>query len=164
MHISSNYTEHNAGNVSITSMADDTDDWNEEYSSYYSLDDYQTASKALEEKLQRANGIIFSEELKRFNANHGKVSQIPQALLRRTENPCTALVLWQPPPVNIFNTTSVINRNSNIDSMDVRRSDDRCFSNIDATDTVEFRNFPHNNNTCNVDFNNSSSEGMDEDL
>lgn len=81
MHISRNYTEHSAG--SSPSMEYDFNN--------------PITQKELEEKLKNANRITVCDEIRKLHAVHS--SFMPDALLQnRIERPCTALVLWTPPP------------------------------------------------------------------
>lgn len=117
----------------------------------------------MEKKLRNANRITICEELKKIHEQQNKVSYLPEALLNRIDKPCTALVLWQPPPpiINIFkqNLQSPITSNTNsiedyIPDVDLppEREDDAIDDFID------------NNNTCNLDFNNMKPDSMDEDM
>lgn len=50
----------------------------------------------LEERLKKAQRISVCEEVRKLD---NRTEILPQVLLERIEKPCTALVLWQPPPV-----------------------------------------------------------------
>ncbi|XP_055850055.1 uncharacterized protein LOC129914727 [Episyrphus balteatus] len=90
MHISRNYTEHTAG----TSTSNDSSC--NQSSMEYDFNNPIT-QKELEEKLKNANRITVCDEIKKLHAVHS--SFMPNALIQnRIERPCTALVLWTPPP------------------------------------------------------------------
>lgn len=133
--------------------------------------DYQVTAKELEEKLKKANRITICDEIKKLQAEQKKVSFLPNSLLNRIERPCTALVLWQPPPIlELMQKTeggsaaSSENRNNmteeyvgnNIDDA----NDEANFYEPDA----DIDDFIDNNNTCSLDFNNLKLDGMDTDL
>lgn len=75
--------------LASTSLATASSSSSQLLSSYAAI-----ASHDLEEKLRNASRITLCEEIRKLAAN----PIIPQAILQRFEKPCTALVLWQPPP------------------------------------------------------------------
>lgn len=91
LHISSNYTSHQSNASSNHPDAlDEAIAENE-----LSLQSYAAiATFDLEEKLRHAHRITLCEEIRKLAAD----PILPQAILDRLEKPCTALVLWQPPP------------------------------------------------------------------
>lgn len=127
--------------------------------------DYKITAQELSEKLKKASRITMCDEIRKLNEEQRQVSYLPEALLNRIERPCTALVLWQPPPIlellkerggaeedkQIFQkkqTTATIVEEEEL---------------IDA-DAVEIDDFIDNNNTCSLDFNEIQPDVMDEDL
>ncbi|XP_013099464.1 uncharacterized protein LOC106081798 [Stomoxys calcitrans] len=166
LHISSDYIQHSAGPDS-----EDAPSTSGKCFSNLSYEDYQMTAKELEKKLLNANRITICDELKKkIQEQQKNVSYLPEALLNRIEKPCTALVLWQPPPpiINMFKKNvkyenaytnasggNELNINDSIPDIDLppEREDDE-----DIDDYVD------NNNTCNLDFNNVKPDSMDEDM
>ncbi|XP_067625610.1 uncharacterized protein Mst85C [Eurosta solidaginis] len=141
--------------------------------------DYQMTAKELEKKLRNANRITLCEELKRYQEQEKKDNFLPEALLNRIEKPCTALVLWQPPPaVHLLhrmkdNELTPNNRDSTSadisGAVDIADSDTICDGDDDefcdaGLELEEIDDFVDNNNTCRLDFNSVKADDMDEDL
>lgn len=167
MHISSNYIQHNAGNSS--SSDDELPSTSDKCFSNLTYADYQVNAKELEEKLRNANRITICEELTKFcDEQKKKTSYLPEALLNRIQKPCTALVLWQPPPpiLNIFSENN-INENGNQLNDDICENiEDYTIPDVDLPPEQpdDIDDFIDNNNSCNLDFNSVKPDSMDEDL
>lgn len=120
----------------------------------------------MEEKLRNVSRITLCEELKKFQEQQKKTAYLPEALFNRIEKPCTALVLWQPPPILNLLKDQTANKNKNVPeelkANDIEITDEDSIE-LAPEESVEIDDFIDNNNTCNVDFN-VRLDGMDEDL
>ncbi|XP_019535584.3 uncharacterized protein LOC109406988 [Aedes albopictus] len=115
LHLSSEYTSHNIETTTISASEDETLRSLSVSGSPSSLDDDMSLGEAggpststtssshvymspqeLEERLKKAQRISVCEEVRKLD---NRTEILPQVLLERIEKPCTALVLWQPPPV-----------------------------------------------------------------
>uniref|UniRef100_A0A1B0FDK5 Uncharacterized protein n=1 Tax=Glossina morsitans morsitans TaxID=37546 RepID=A0A1B0FDK5_GLOMM len=166
LHISSDYIQHNSGSssgeaASITSSAVTGKNFTN-----LTYADYQITAKELEEKLRNVSRITLCEELKKFQEQQKKTAYLPEALFNRIEKPCTALVLWQPPPILNLLKDQTANKNKNVPeelkANDIEITDEDSIE-LAPEESVEIDDFIDNNNTCNVDFN-VRLDGMDEDL
>ncbi|TDG48849.1 hypothetical protein AWZ03_004752 [Drosophila navojoa] len=125
---------------------------------------YQMAAMELEQKLRNANRIVICDELKQGVPPIAAPCAIPpEWLLKSIPRPCTALVPWQPSPLQLTQSQpqslpkeQVRVRMSNSGQVDPGSED----VHLDDYDDEEFFD---NNNTCNVNLN-KSDEQMDEDL
>ncbi|XP_055903277.1 uncharacterized protein LOC129939327 [Eupeodes corollae] len=147
MHISRNYTEHNAG--SSTSAAGSFNPSSMDFDFNNPI-----TQKELEEKLKNANRITVCDEIKKLHAVHS--SFMPAALMQnRIEQPCTALVLWTPPPKLedlLPEGTNPKPQNNNLIDLDSPEDDE---------DELDNNNFINSNmNTMEA----STADGMDTDL
>ncbi|XP_075146749.1 mst85C [Haematobia irritans] len=164
LHISSDYIQHNAGNSS------DAPSTTGKCFSNLSYEDYQITAKELEKKLLNANRITICDELKKMHEEQKKVSYFPEALLNRIEKPCTALVLWQPPPpiINMFKHNAFTNANESTTPYNDFNNDDSLIPDVDLPPEREedddIDDFVDNNNTCSLDFNNIKPDSMDQDM
>lgn len=127
-------------------------------------------AKELERKLLNANRITVCDELMKIQEKQHTVSYLPEALLNRIDKPCTALVLWQPPPPiinmfkqNIHNPSSPNAARTKVNNDEIIDDDIR---DVDLPpereDDEDIDDFVDNNNTCNLDLNNIKP--MDEDM
>lgn len=113
LHLSTEYTSHNIETTTIS--APDDSHRSLSVSGSLSLDEDMSLGEAggpstsaassshvfmspqeLEERLKKAQRISVCEEVRKLD---NRTEILPQVLLERIEKPCTALVLWQPPPV-----------------------------------------------------------------
>lgn len=83
LHLSSDYTSHNSAT---------TNQYNADR--LERMDDLRIDTQDLEERIRRAQRITVCEEVRKLREQ----PILPKAILERYEKPCTALVLWQPPP------------------------------------------------------------------
>ncbi|XP_017845547.1 uncharacterized protein LOC108602046 isoform X2 [Drosophila busckii] len=114
---------------------------------------YQMAAMELEQKLRNANRIVICDELKQ---NVNPATAPPVWLLKSIPRPCTALVPWQPNPLQVQISKEHCpqqDHSKQAAGEDVGQLDD-------YDDELHFF---ANNNTCNVNIN-KSAEQMDEDL
>lgn len=126
---------------------------------------YQMAAMELEQKLRNANRIVICDELKQGVPPIAAPCAIPpEWVLKSIPRPCTALVPWQPSPLQLTQSQpqslpkeQVRVRMSNSGQVDPGSGDVHL---DDYDDELEFFD---NNNTCNVNLN-KSDEQMDEDL
>ncbi|KAH8351155.1 hypothetical protein KR084_008198 [Drosophila pseudotakahashii] len=120
---------------------------------------YQMAAMELEQKLRNANRIVICDGLKPGSGPGSAPPVIPPEWLMKTiPRPCTALVPWQPSPLQIPMPGPKIVAPQIVAPMAgapaVQELDD-------YDDDLEFF---ENNNTCSVNLNKSEQEHMDEDL
>lgn len=168
LHISSDYIQHNTGSTT-GSDGDELPSTSGKCFSNLTYEDYQVTAKELEEKLRNANRITICDELTKFcDEQKKKASYLPEALLNRIQKPCTALVLWQPPPsiLNMFSQTN-ISENKNESNDDICESiEDYTIPDVDLPPEQQddIDDFIDNNNSCNLDFNSVKPDSMDEDL
>ncbi|XP_037924468.1 uncharacterized protein LOC119660141 isoform X2 [Hermetia illucens] len=96
LHISSDYISHrlNSPNTSSTIVTVPFDMQMDPNINTNKECNIAMSAKDLEEKLKNANRITICDEIRRL---HTEDAIIPKALLARYEQPCKALVLWQPP-------------------------------------------------------------------
>ncbi|XP_014091078.1 uncharacterized protein Mst85C isoform X3 [Bactrocera oleae] len=170
LHISSDYIGNNSNACSNSMLGDDTPSTSTgKCFTNLTYKDYQVTAKELEEKLRKANRITLCEQLKKFHEQQRKTTFLPEALFNRIEKPCTALVLWQPPPVlellhrkkeNELTPPSTDSTSADSFGTDTIDEDDE-FSDHELEDIDDFVD---NNNTCRLDFNNMKTDHMDEDL
>lgn len=59
-------------------------------------------AKDLQRKLRNAQRITLCDQIRRIQSEQ----LLPGSLLQRIERPCTALVLWQPPPKDVCNAST----------------------------------------------------------
>lgn len=132
---------------------------------------YQMAAMELEQKLRNANRIVICDELKQ-----GVVSPVtavgsipPEWLLKSIPRPCTALVPWQPSPIQLSGVHHTIAKDPvTVQNHSGMRTGGVQAGNagggvVDLDDYDDDLQFFENNNTCNVNLN-KSDEQMDEDL
>lgn len=143
---------------------------------------YQMAAMELEQKLRNANRIVICDELKQNVSPVTTVGAIPpEWLLKSIPRPCTALVPWQPSPLQLTGVHHTL-------AKDTATTQDRLHHSgmptgggvqtgnaggagpgaagaggVDLEDYDDDLQFFENNNTCNVNLN-KSDEQMDEDL
>ncbi|XP_017122624.1 uncharacterized protein LOC108142978 [Drosophila elegans] len=126
---------------------------------------YQMAAMELEEKLRNANRIVICDGLKGSpGSGPGAAPPVipPEWLMKAIPRPCTALVPWQPSPLQIpmpngpkivapppIMAPPMVGAPPAVQELD------------DYDDDLEFF---ENNNTCSVNLNKSEQEHMDEDL
>ena len=112
-------------------------------------------ARELSEKLKKASRITMCEEIRKLNEEQRQVSYLPEALLNRIERPCTALVLWQPPPILEL-----------LKDRGDAETDDEKLQSLEngVAAAVPIDDYIDNNNTCSLDFNEIRPDGMDEDL
>lgn len=120
---------------------------------------YQMAAMELEQKLRNANRIVICDELKQGVSPISATGVIPpEWLLKTIPRPCTALVPWQPSPLQLSQPKG----QTRIPAQ--RTAAEEAAAGVvhldDYDDELEFF---ENNNTCNVNLN-KSDEQMDEDL
>ncbi|XP_021706975.1 uncharacterized protein LOC110680232 isoform X1 [Aedes aegypti] len=111
LHLSTEYTSHNIETTNIASeetlrslsVSASSSSLDEDMSLGEAGPSTSTASshvymspQELEERLKKAQRITLCEEVRKLDS---RTEILPQVLLERIEKPCTALVLWQPPPV-----------------------------------------------------------------
>jgi len=119
---------------------------------------YQMAAMELEQKLRNANRIVICDELKQGVSPVPVTGAIPpEWLIKSIPRPCTALVPWQPSPLQIPLSKEPprprVQHSSGVPNPAAVVLDD-------YDDDLQFF---ENNNTCNVNLN-KSDEQMDEDL
>lgn len=85
LHISSDYTSHSRVEASTSTSMD------AEPSTSYSVN---LSPKDLERKLKNAQRITLCEQIRKLNNE----PLLPHNFYERFDRPCTAMVLWQPPP------------------------------------------------------------------
>lgn len=173
LHISSDYIQTYSNTCSKSMFGDDTPSTSTgKCFTNLTYNDYKLTAKELEEKLRNANRITLCEQLKKFHQQERKTTFLPEALFNRIEKPCTALVLWQPPPVlellhrkkeneltpNSSDSTSA----DSFGTADTIDEDDELFDH--EPELEDFDDYVDNNNTCRLDFNNIKANHMDEDL
>ncbi|KAH8395537.1 hypothetical protein KR222_005180 [Zaprionus bogoriensis] len=128
---------------------------------------YQMAAMELEQKLRNANRIVICDELKQgVSPVVSAVAALPpEWLLKSIPRPCTALVPWQPPPLQLppvhlakdaATPLAGRSRSSGVAAAGGAAS-------VELEDYDEDLQFFENNNTCSVNLN-KSDEQMDEDL
>ncbi|XP_004537018.1 uncharacterized protein LOC101461119 isoform X2 [Ceratitis capitata] len=174
LHISSDYIQNSSNSTNSPMSGNDAPSTSTgKCFTNLTYHDYQITAKELEEKLRNANKITVCEQLRRLQEQEHKASFLPEALFSRIEKPCTALVLWQPPPVldllhrKSENELTPTNSDSTsagsfgtVDFPDADTiGDDDTFS-----DREDIDDFVDNNNTCRLDFNNMRADHMDEDF
>lgn len=87
LHISSNYTAHEADNMmDVLNEMNETNDTE-------SMSPYPCSIQEIEEKLKRAQRITVSDVISKIKNE----PLLPAAIMERFEKPCKALVVWQPP-------------------------------------------------------------------
>uniref|UniRef100_A0A0K8TVZ1 Uncharacterized protein n=2 Tax=Bactrocera latifrons TaxID=174628 RepID=A0A0K8TVZ1_BACLA len=171
LHISSDYIGNNSNACSNSMVGDDAPSTSTgKCFTNLTYKDYQVTAKELEEKLRKANRITLCEQLKNFNEQQRKTTFLPEALFNRIEKPCTALVLWQPPPV-----LELLHRKRE-NELTPPSTDSTSADSFGTADTIDegdefsdheledIDDFVDNNNTCRLDFNNMKVDHMDEDL
>ncbi|XP_061393780.1 uncharacterized protein LOC133329306 [Musca vetustissima] len=170
LHISSDYIQHDTGGA-ISGSGSDTSTTGKCFSNL-TYEDYQMTAKELEKKLLNANRITICDELKKISeqpAQHS-VSCLPETLLHRFTKPCTALVLWQPPPpiINMLKSNT-----SQAEEAQCRRQQETDLIVDDGKPDVDLPperddddidDYVDNNNTCSLDFNHIKPDSMDEDM
>uniref|UniRef100_A0A1A9WFP6 Uncharacterized protein n=1 Tax=Glossina brevipalpis TaxID=37001 RepID=A0A1A9WFP6_9MUSC len=168
LHISSDYIQHNAGNSSGDAASVASAAVTGKNFTNLTYADYQITAKELEQKLRNVSRITLCEELKKFQEQQKKTAYLPEALFNRIEKPCTALVLWQPPPILNLLKDQTVNKSvkEELKTNDIEITDEDSISELELApeESAEIDDFIDNNNTCNVDFNNVRLDGMDEDL
>ncbi|XP_017058419.1 uncharacterized protein LOC108099413 [Drosophila ficusphila] len=119
---------------------------------------YQMAAMELEQKLRNANRIVICDGLKPATGP-GSVPPVipPEWLMKAIPRPCTALVPWQPSPLQIPMPGPKVVQPLAVTPM----VGDLAAQELDDYDDLEFF---ENNNTCSVNLNKSEQEHMDEDL
>ncbi|XP_055695683.1 uncharacterized protein LOC129797296 [Lutzomyia longipalpis] len=90
LHISSDFTSHSSSNDFEVESEMQLE--NEQPSQYF----VNMTQWDLEQKLRNAQRITVCDEVKNLGMTD---SILPKVLLDKMENPCTALVLWQPPTI-----------------------------------------------------------------
>lgn len=176
LHISSDCIQNNAqGNTNSMSSDETPSTSNGICFTNLTYEDYQVTARELEEKLLNASRFTVCDQLKRLHEQELKSTFLPEALLNRIEKPCTALVLWQPPPLlellhrkkdnELTPTSSDSASADSFGTADIADADtigdDDEFSDPDVEDIDDFAD---NNNTCRLDFNNMKPDHMDQDL
>ncbi|KAH8383822.1 hypothetical protein KR009_010658 [Drosophila setifemur] len=123
---------------------------------------YQMAAMELEQKLRNANRIVICDELKQGTGpgNVGAPVIPPEWLLKTIPRPCTALVPWQPSPIQMPMPVPKIPGSLNQQQQQQLLGNPGNQELDDYDDDLEFF---ENNNTCSVNLN-KSDEHMDEDL
>lgn len=124
---------------------------------------YQMAAMELEQKLRNANRIVICDELKQGVTPISAPCVVPpEWLLKTIPRPCTALVPWQPSPLQLPQSQSLPK-----EQVRVRPPNSPTVGTLPAgvhlDDYDDELEFFENNNTCNVNLN-KSDEQMDEDL
>ncbi|XP_036343179.1 uncharacterized protein LOC118752923 isoform X1 [Rhagoletis pomonella] len=178
LHISSDYIHNNAqGNTNSMSSDETPTTSTGKCFTNLTYEDYQVTAKELEEKLRNASRFTVCDQLKRLHEQEIKSTFLPEALLNRIEKPCTALVLWQPPPLlellhrkkenELTPTSSDSTSADSFGTTDIADADtigdDDEFSDPDP-EVEDIDDFADNNNTCRLDFNNMKADHMDQDL
>ncbi|KAL7727298.1 hypothetical protein ACLKA6_016046 [Drosophila palustris] len=121
---------------------------------------YQMAAMELEQKLRNANRIVICDELKQGVSPVPVQGVIPpEWLLKSIPRPCTALVPWQPSPLQIPLPKEQPRPRAPQSSGVVNGA----AAAVDLDDYDDDLQFFENNNTLNVNLN-KSDEQMDEDL
>lgn len=131
LHISSDYTSHQKTSEFDTMSMESDQQWTESSKEY----NINMSQQDLEQKLKNAQRITVCEQIRQLSTE----PILPRALIERMERPCTALVLWQPPP-------------RITDLIIARRS-----SKQEAEDQ-------DNNNSMSIDMNLNTANSMDLDL
>lgn len=100
----------------------------------------------LEQRLKNAQRITICEQIRKIQNE----PLLPESLLERIERPCTALVLWQPPPKLTNFITDPQSTNEMDDSQEKQNEDDNqlLFSQV------------NNNNNSSIDLNSSMDLDM----
>ncbi|XP_054740170.1 uncharacterized protein LOC129245799 [Anastrepha obliqua] len=178
LHISSDYIQNDIHETNNSMSGDDTPSTSTgRCFTNLTYEDYQITAKELEQKLRNASRFTVCDQLKRLQEQELKSSFLPEALLNRIEKPCTALVLWQPPPVlellhrkkenELTPTSSDSTSADSFGTADIADADTICdddeFSEHDP-ELEDIDDFVDNNNTCRLDFNNMKADHMEEDL
>ncbi|KAH8308463.1 uncharacterized protein Mst85C [Drosophila kikkawai] len=126
---------------------------------------YQMAAMELEQKLRNANRIVICDGLKPGTGPGATGPPVipPEWLLKTIPRPCTALVPWQPSPLQLplpeMAKISAVPQNQPLPAA-VPMANPNQQELDDYDDDLEFF---ENNNTCSVNLN-KSDEHMDEDL
>ncbi|EDV93503.1 uncharacterized protein LOC6563070 [Drosophila grimshawi] len=132
---------------------------------------YQMAAMELEQKLRNANRIVICDELKQGVTSPSVASVAcggvipPEWLVKSIPRPCTALVPWQPPPLQL----QLAKEEEQSSARGARSAAAAAAAGVAAAATVDLDDYDDelqffdNNNTCNVNLN-KSDEQMDEDL
>lgn len=144
---------------------------------------YQMAAMELEQKLRNANRIVICDELKQNVSPVTAVGAIPpEWLLKSIPRPCTALVPWQPSPLQLSGVHHTLAKDAATTQNRLRHSGMPTVGGVqpggsaggagpggagaggvELEDYDDDLQFFENNNTCNVNLN-KSDEQMDEDL
>lgn len=122
---------------------------------------YQMAAMELEQKLRNANRIVICDGLKPGSGPGSAPPVIPpEWLIKSIPRPCTALVPWQPSPLQMP-----------MPMPEVKMVSPQIVAPMAAAPVVQELDdydddleFFENNNTCSVNLNKSEQEHMDEDL
>lgn len=122
---------------------------------------YQMAAMELEQKLRNANRIVICDGLKPGSGPGSAPPVIPpEWLIKSIPRPCTALVPWQPSPLQMP-----------MPMPEVKMVSPQIVAPMAAAPAVQELDdydddleFFENNNTCSVNLNKSEQEHMDEDL
>lgn len=138
LHISSTYTSHQQTTQHGTRSWDyDGMSIESEPSTSQSCYNIPMTSQDLEQKLKNAQRITVCEQIRKIQNE----PILPNSLLERIERPCTALVLWQPPP----KLTNLIASASSVSAIEMDDSNNNNNNNcIDEQD---------NNNSSRIDYN-----------
>ncbi|KAH8278552.1 hypothetical protein KR018_005173 [Drosophila ironensis] len=138
---------------------------------------YQMAAMELEQKLRNANRIVICDELKPTGGPGGVCAPVipPEWLLKSIPRPCTALVPWQPSPLQTLQQIPMpMPMAMPVDKIVVPQHPHQLphphphpqmvgVGGQELDDYDDDLEFFENNNTCSVNLN-KSDEHMDEDL
>ncbi|KAJ6622675.1 hypothetical protein Bhyg_17081 [Pseudolycoriella hygida] len=123
LHISPDFTSHSTPNL------DDTVSMEADPSSS-STDCQYAKTQDLEQKLRNAQRITICEQIRKLQND----PVLPQAILSRFERPCTALVLWQPPP-------SITELCATLQEKRARKLNAEEQDNNNSSSSIDFNNF-----------------------
>lgn len=121
LHISSNFISHSTDTTSLAdSLMEETSNWN-----------VAMSPEDLERRLKTAQRITICEQVRKLDTSN---DIIPKILLYRNERPCTAMVLWQPPP-KIQNI--IVPNNEDADDSDNNGQDNNNSSSVDLNNFMD---------------------------